>query len=43
MIVGGQSKYQDGERITPVEQKRAANDVTREAGSTIDLHADGGD
>jgi RND family efflux transporter MFP subunit len=43
VIVGGQSKYQDGERITPVEEKRPANDVTREAGSTIDLHADGGD
>ena len=38
VIVGGQQKYQEGERVTPVMHKRPANDVTREAGSTIDLH-----
>jgi RND family efflux transporter MFP subunit len=40
VIVGGQQKYQEGERITPVVEPRRASDVTREAGSTIDLHDD---
>jgi RND family efflux transporter MFP subunit len=43
VIVGGQEKYQDGERVTPVIEPRRDRDVTREAGSTIDLHEDGGD
>jgi RND family efflux transporter MFP subunit len=38
VIVGGQQKYQEGERVTPVVEPRRASDVTREAGSTIDLH-----
>ena len=40
VIVGGQQKYQEGERITPVVEPRRASDVMREAGSTIDLHDD---
>jgi hypothetical protein len=40
VIVGGQQKYQEGERVTPVVEPRRASDVTREAGSTIDLHDD---
>jgi RND family efflux transporter MFP subunit len=44
VIVGGQSKYQEGERVTPVVEPRRSVDVTRDAGSTIDLHDDpGGD
>jgi RND family efflux transporter MFP subunit len=43
VIVGGQQKYQEGERVTPVVEPRRASDVTREAGSTIDLHDDGGE
>src|ERR1700761_5796763 len=42
VIVGGQPKYQDGEQITPVLAKRPASEVVREAGSTIDVHEDGG-
>jgi RND family efflux transporter MFP subunit len=38
VIVGGQDKYQEGERVTPVVEPRHAKDVTRDAGSTIDLH-----
>jgi RND family efflux transporter MFP subunit len=41
VILGGQEKYQEGERVTPTAEKHPANDVTREAGSTIDLHEDG--
>ncbi|MGC2402445.1 MAG: efflux RND transporter periplasmic adaptor subunit [Acidobacteriaceae bacterium] len=41
VILGGQEKYQEGERVTPVAEKRTADDVTREAGSSIDLHEDG--
>jgi RND family efflux transporter MFP subunit len=40
VIVGGQEKYQEGERVTPVVEARPANDVTRDLGSTIDLHQD---
>jgi RND family efflux transporter MFP subunit len=43
VIVGGQEKYQEGERVTPVVEPRRAKDVTRDAGSTIDLHDDGGE
>jgi RND family efflux transporter MFP subunit len=38
VIVGGQDKYQEGERLTPVVEPRRAKDVTRQAGSTIDLN-----
>jgi RND family efflux transporter MFP subunit len=38
VIVGGQDKYQEGERVTPVVEPRRAKDVMREAGSTIDLN-----
>jgi RND family efflux transporter MFP subunit len=38
VIVGGQAKYQEGERVTPVAEPRGAKDVTRQAGSTIDLN-----
>jgi RND family efflux transporter MFP subunit len=40
VIVGGQAKYQEGERVTPVVEPRRARDVTRVAGSSIDLHDD---
>jgi RND family efflux transporter MFP subunit len=42
VILGGQDKYQEGERVTPVVEPRPARDVTRDAGSTIDLHEDEG-
>jgi RND family efflux transporter MFP subunit len=42
VILGGQEKYQEGERVTPVVEARPARDVTRDAGSTIDLHDDEG-
>jgi multidrug efflux pump subunit AcrA (membrane-fusion protein) len=42
VIVGGQSKYQEGERVTPVVEPRRSIDVTRNASSTIDLHEDQG-
>jgi multidrug efflux pump subunit AcrA (membrane-fusion protein) len=42
VIVGGQEKYQEGERVTPVVEARPVNDVTRDPGSTIDLHEDDG-
>ena len=41
--MGGQEKYQEGERVTPIVEPRRASDVTREAGSTIDLHEEGGE
>jgi RND family efflux transporter MFP subunit len=40
VIVGGQEKYQVGDRVNPVVEPGRAKDVTREAGSTIDLHDD---
>jgi RND family efflux transporter MFP subunit len=43
VIVGGQDKYQEGERVTPVVEPGRAMDVTRQAASTIDLHDDGGE
>jgi RND family efflux transporter MFP subunit len=43
VILGGQEKYQEAERVTPVMEQRPANDVSREAESTIDLHEDGGE
>jgi RND family efflux transporter MFP subunit len=42
VILGGQEKYQEDERVTPVVEPRPARDVTRDAGSTIDLHEDEG-
>jgi multidrug efflux pump subunit AcrA (membrane-fusion protein) len=42
VIVGGQSKYQEGERVTPVVEPRPPVDITRDPGSTIDLHDDQG-
>jgi RND family efflux transporter MFP subunit len=42
VILGGQEKYQEGERVTPVVEARPAKDVSRDAGSTIDLHDDDG-
>jgi RND family efflux transporter MFP subunit len=42
VIVGGQEKYQEGERVTPVVEPRPAKDVARGEGSTIDLHDDEG-
>ena len=38
VILGGQSKYQDGEQITPILASRTRQDVTRQAGGEIDLH-----
>jgi RND family efflux transporter MFP subunit len=43
VIVGGQQKYQEDERVTAIVEPRVASDVTRDAGSTIDLHEDGGE
>jgi len=46
VIVGGQAKYQEGERVIPVAEPRGAKDVTRDAGSSIDLddlHNPGGE
>jgi len=42
VISGGQEKYEEGERVTPVIEARPARDVTRDAGSTIDLHDEDG-
>jgi len=42
VILGGQEKYQENERVTPVIEPRPAKDVTRDAGSTIDLHDENG-
>jgi RND family efflux transporter MFP subunit len=42
VILGGQEKYQEGERVTPVVAARPAKDVTRDPGSTIDLHDEEG-
>jgi RND family efflux transporter MFP subunit len=42
VVLGGQEKYQEGERVTPVVEARPANDVTRDPGSTIDVHDDKG-
>jgi RND family efflux transporter MFP subunit len=42
VILGGQEKYQEGERVTPVVEARPAKDVTRQAGSSIDLHDEEG-
>jgi RND family efflux transporter MFP subunit len=42
VIVGGQEKYQEGERVTPVAEPRPVHDVTRDAGSSIDLHDEEG-
>jgi len=44
VIVGGQSKYQVGEQVTPKLQKETTNDVVREDGGASDAQADkGGD
>jgi hypothetical protein len=43
VILGGQEKYHDGERITPMPTKTAASEVARQSGGTIDLHADQND
>jgi RND family efflux transporter MFP subunit len=43
VIVGGQEKYQEGERVIPVVEPRPGKDVTRDPGSTIDLHDDQND
>jgi RND family efflux transporter MFP subunit len=40
VIAGGQAKYQEGERVTPIVEPRRAKDVTRDAGSSVDLHDD---
>jgi hypothetical protein len=42
VILGGQEKYQEGEKVTPVVAARPARDVTRDPGSTIDLHDEEG-
>jgi RND family efflux transporter MFP subunit len=42
VVVGGQEKYQEGERVTPVVEARPADDVTRDPGSTIDVHDEEG-
>jgi RND family efflux transporter MFP subunit len=43
VILGGQSKYQEDERVTPVVAPRRPVDITRDPGSTIDLHEDQGE
>lgn len=42
VIVGGQSKYQVGEEVTPKLQKENANDVMREEGREPDSESDKG-
>jgi RND family efflux transporter MFP subunit len=42
VIVGGQSKYQLGEKVTPQFQKETTNDVRREEGGESDAQADKG-
>jgi RND family efflux transporter MFP subunit len=42
VIVGGQSKYQVGETVTPKIQKESTNDVIREEGGETDSQADKG-
>jgi multidrug efflux pump subunit AcrA (membrane-fusion protein) len=42
VIIGGQEKYQENQPVTPLVLPRPARDVTRDAGSTIDLHDDNG-
>ena len=42
VIVGGQSKYQVGEQVTPKLEKETTNDVIREEGGESDAQADKG-
>jgi len=42
VIVGGQSKYQAGEQVTPQLQKETTNDIIREEGGESDAQADKG-
>ena len=42
VIVGGQSKYQVGEQVTPQLQKETTNDIIREEGGESDAQADKG-
>jgi RND family efflux transporter MFP subunit len=42
VIVGGQSKYQVGEQVTPKLEKETTNDVIREEGGEPDAQADKG-
>jgi len=42
VIVGGQSKYQVGEQVTPQLQKKTTNDIIREEGGESDAQADKG-
>jgi RND family efflux transporter MFP subunit len=43
VILGGQEKYRDEERITPVPVKTEASEAARQSGGTIDLHEDQSD
>jgi RND family efflux transporter MFP subunit len=40
VILGGQDKYNEGQAVSPILTPEPASDVTREAGSVIDLKAD---
>jgi RND family efflux transporter MFP subunit len=42
VIVGGQSKYQVGEQVTPKLQKETTNDILREEGGESDAQSDKG-
>ena len=42
VILGGQSKYQEGEVVRPVVAARPSNDISSAPGGTIDLHDDEG-
>jgi RND family efflux transporter MFP subunit len=42
VILGGQEKFEDGERVHPVFTRQPSIDVTREAGGEIDLHNEQG-
>jgi RND family efflux transporter MFP subunit len=42
VVLGGQEKYQDGERVRPVFTRQPSIDVTREQGGEIDLHNEQG-
>lgn len=41
VILGGQEKYSEGQRVTPILQKTATADVTQQTGGMVDLQNEG--
>ena len=41
VILGGQEKYSEDQRVTPIMQKTTTTDVTRQSGGMVDLENDG--